>query len=284
MDRCRDIVKKYFSCFPLIFRIGVLYLNYGLISKNDKQKIDNIKEAIKLFIRVKEQSNDVFLKQMALHAEAISLMELGNADEIIDLFKDKNDLPSHKVILSHAYNVKGKVKEAKMELQESICNHILELFEAIPAYLIISADETQLFEKIYKRGVDLINTFNLKKIIPISIMPFYLTAAQGYLKNKNTEKCIDALEVYTEIVTSDIYPLKIVKEDDFFNLIESSAEKTPFGLSELPRDEKSLRQSMLDAVIEEPAFSVLSSEPRFNKLTAKLLNNVELKKQKEENP
>jgi hypothetical protein len=41
----------------------------------------------------------------------------------------------------------GKVKEAKMELQENICNHILELFE-----------------EIYKRGMDLVNTFNLKKI------------------------------------------------------------------------------------------------------------------------
>jgi len=275
VNRCREIVKKYFSCFPLVFRIGVLYLNYGLTSKDNKQKITTITEAIKLFIRVKEQSNDVHLKQAALYAEVTSLMILNNVNQVLDLLKDVNDSPSYKVILSQAYFMTGKVKEAKMELQESIYINIMKLFEAIPLYLIISIDDDYHFEMICKRAMDLINTFNLKKLVPTSIMPFYLAAAKGYVTNKNPEKSLDILEKYTEIVTSDIYPLKMVKGDDFFNLIESSAEKVPFGLTEMPRDEKSIRQSMADAVIEEPAFSALSMEPRFNKLTKILLNNIE---------
>jgi tetratricopeptide (TPR) repeat protein len=252
----------------------VLYINYGFVSKDDNQKIATIEEAIRLFIRVKEQSDDVHLRQIALYTEATSLMMLGKANEILDLLENVNDSPSYKVILSQAYNMTGKIKEAKMELQKSICSNILNIFEALPSYLIISVDDAQLFEEICKRGMEIINTFNLKNTAPASIMPFYLAAAQGYLKNNNLEQSLDILETYTEIATGDIYPLKIVKGDVFFNLIESSVEKTPFGLTELPRDEKSIRQSMADVVIEEPAFSVLSKEPRFSKLTEKLLNNI----------
>ena len=276
MNRCRDIVKKYFSCFPLVYRMALLYANYGLTSKDDEQKVSTLAEAKKLLVRVKEQSDDVDLKQLALYLEASCELMLGKPNELIDLLKDVKPLSPHpyKVLLSQAYLLTGKTKEAKMELQESLYFSMMELFDAIPPYLAICADDAERFEEVCKRAMALIDAFSLKELAPTCIMPFYLAAAQGYLSHQNFERSLDILEAYTDIATSDIYPLKIVKSDDFFHLIELSAKKAPFGLTELPRDEKSIRQSMADAVIENPVFSVLFDDPRFKSLAEKLTHNI----------
>jgi tetratricopeptide (TPR) repeat protein len=274
MNRCRDIVKKYFSCFPLLYRMGILYLNYCLISKDEEQKKSTIAEAKVLFIRVKEQSDDIELKQLALHLEATCETLLCNPNKIIDLLKNVKTAPPHKDLLAQAYLMTGKIKEAKMEFQESIYIDIMKLINTLPQYISICADDAEHFEVICKRGMELIDTFNLRELEPTSIMPFYLAAAQGYLTNKKSEKSLDILETYTNLVTSDIYPLKVMKVDKFFNLIKFSSENLPFGRTELPRNEKSIKQSMADAVIENPVFSILSDEPRFKKLTKKLINNI----------
>jgi len=53
MNRCREIVKKYASCFPLLFQMGLLFLGYGETAKDDEQKISTLAEAKELFARVK---------------------------------------------------------------------------------------------------------------------------------------------------------------------------------------------------------------------------------------
>ena len=273
MNRCRDISKKYHSCFPLILHIGLLYLNYGWTSKNEAQRISTVAEAKGLFIRVKEQSKETDLRKFALHLEATCEMMLGNPDETIGLLKDIVPSPPSDILLSQAYHVTGKAKEAKIELQRSICDNILRIFDCMPTYLVLCADDGPRFEETCRRCMEFIKIFNLKKLVPTAIMPFYLAAAQCYVTNENFEASLGMLETYTDIVTSDIYPLKLVKGDDFFDLVDGLAKKLPFGTPELPRDEKSIKQSMADAVIENPAFSIFSDEPRFKKLVEKLNKN-----------
>ena len=272
---CYEIMKKYFSCFPLLFQIGVLFTNYGWTAKDDEQKTSTIAEAKELFVRVKEQSNDICLKQAALNMEATCEMMLGNPNAIINLLEDIEPFPPYKTILSQAYLMLEETTKAKTILQESIYENILELFNTIPNYLAICEDDGPHFEELYKRAVVLIETFNLKYIFPTHTMSFYLAAAQGYLAIEKTDKSLDSLETYTSIATSgDMYPLKLVKKDNFFNLIGDYDEQALYGTAELPRDEKTIKQSMADAVIENPLFTVLANEPRFISLSEKLKNNI----------
>jgi len=273
MERCREILKKYFSCFPLIYRIALLYMNYSL-PMDKEQKDLLIMEAKKLLTRVKEQSNDIGLKQIALNMEATCELMLGNSNEIIELLKDVNPPPPHDVLLSQAYIMKGEIEKAKIELQRGMHFKIFGLFEEIPPYLMICAGETERFEEICRRAMELINLFNLKKLIPTTILPFYLAAAQGYLASNNIDKSLNILEEYTNVVTSDIYPLKFIKSDDFFDLIDKAAAELPFGQNESPRDEKSIKQDMANAVIANPVFTVLAEEAHFKSLTTKLIKNT----------
>ena len=276
MNRCRDIIKKYFSCFPLLFQIGSLYVNYGSVTKDDEQKACILSEAKELFIRVKNSSNNVELKQLALHSEAVCEMIIGNANNVVTLLENEKRYtpqPSIGAMLSQSYQVLGKAKEAKATLQEGILDSMISLLYDMPSYLAICTDDVSHFDEICRRTIILIELFNAKKLSPISILPFYLTAADGYVTIRNTEKALDMLEAYTEVATGDIFPL-VVKGDNFFTLIDEIHNKQlnerPFGMPEIPRDEQSVRLEITNTVISHPAFFALHENQRFQNLIQKL--------------
>jgi len=100
-------------------------------------------------------------------------------------------------------------------------------------------------------------------------LPFYIAAAAGYLAYGDAENSLAMLETYTEITTGDIFPLTH-RGDDFFTLIEQFQKELPFDLPDLPRDERSIKQDMVDAVINNPAFSVLHEMEQYQNLTKRL--------------
>ena len=87
----------------------------------------------------------------------------------------------------------------------------------------------------------------------------------------NTEKALEILERYAELVTSDIYPLQL-KGDEYFYLIDQWIEELDLG-NTLPRSEKVIRKSMADGVIKNPAFTILADDIRFKRIVEKLNNN-----------
>ena len=277
MNRCRDIIKKYFSCFPLLFQIGALFMNYSPASKDEENKISILTEAKALFIRVKTLCENIELKQLALHSEAVCEMMLCNSNKVIALLENEKRLfsfyPSIEVMLSQSYKELGDMQEAKIILQGSILNSFVALFYNIPHYLEINFDDIDHFEEICKRTIEMIEIFNAKKVYPMAILPFYISAAKGFLTNGNTNKALAMLETYTEIVTGDILPLT-PKRDNFFTFVEELHVKMlkdlPFGMPDLPRDEQSVKQSIIGAVVENPVFSVLDDEPRYKALSEKM--------------
>jgi hypothetical protein len=150
---------------------------------------------------------------------------------------------------------------------------VITFFYDIPYYLAICTDNANYFEEICRRAILMVEIFNAKKLSPISLLPFYLTAAEGYLTIGNIEKALVMLEAYTEVATGDIYP-QAIKGDDFFTLIEEFQNKQlnerPFGMPEVPHDEQSIKQKMIDAIINNLAFSVLHEKQQFQDIVKKL--------------
>jgi hypothetical protein len=60
--------------------------------------------------------------------------------------------------------------------------------------------------------------------------------------------------------------------DAFFDLLDSWLDQLDLG-TDLPRDDKTIRQSMYDMLVQNPVFLVLSEEQRFQKLTERLQRN-----------
>ena len=48
MEYCREITKKYFSCAPLLFQIGCLYVNHCSFAKTPPETLAVLEEAIEV--------------------------------------------------------------------------------------------------------------------------------------------------------------------------------------------------------------------------------------------
>jgi hypothetical protein len=162
--------------------------------------------------------------------------------------------------------------DAKAVLQVGIYQNIVVLFNFLPAYLMLCADDLSGFDEALRRALAVAQAFDMKRLHPSVLVGIYITAAQGYMMQGNREKALEMLKQYAEIVTGDIYPLHL-HGDDFFDLLEGWLDKLDLG-TDLPRDEKTIRKSMADVIIQNPAFSALSNEQRFKNIAEKLQNNV----------
>lgn len=269
MNHCREIVKKYFSCFPLLLQIGTLLLNHSTLADDADKTASIIAEARELFIRVRKESDDVELTKQALYLEASCSLALGNPNGVVELLNETiGPLFPTEPLLASAYQMTGKIEEAKRVLQVGAYQHIIALFALLPSYLLLCADDVERFEEIYRRILALAETFNIKELHPSALINFYISASQGYLTNGSVDKALELLEEYTDLIAGDIYPLQL-KGDDFFHLLDDWLAEFDLGTAP-PRDEKTIRQSMIDMVVNHTAFSILADERRFQSIVQRL--------------
>jgi transcriptional regulator with XRE-family HTH domain len=272
MTHCREIIKKYYACFPLLLQMGILIVNYCSLTRDKNQIASLIAEAKELFIQVKKESGDVKMADMALYMEAFCCINLGDPDTALELLegKDAVALPPE-LLMSSAYQMTGRGDKAKAVLQVGIYQNIVVLFNYFPAYLILCTDAPERYEEVLRRAFTVAEAFDLKHLHPAVLIGLYISAAQGYIAQGNMDKALDMLQKYTQIVTGDIYPLSL-HGDEFFNMLDSWLAELDLG-TEMPRDEKTVKQSMADAIINNPVFSSLTDEPRFRRIAEKLKNN-----------
>ena len=260
------ILKEYFSCYPLVLQIGVLYLNYSHVAKAEKKEAVLL-EAKKQFVRIKNESKDVALIKQSQNLEATALLMLNKPNEIIQLLgEDIPPLVSCDIIQSLAYQMTGDVKKAKYVIQVSNYQYLLTLIQQLATYLTFCTDDKKQFIKVYKRVVHLSEIFNFEELHPTSLMQVYMAGAQGFMTFNDEEGALEVLETYTNLVLSDIYPLAL-HGDDFFDMIDTWFLYIDYPL---PRDQKSVRLDIIQGVEMNPVFAPLQQNNRFQTLVAKL--------------
>lgn len=265
----RDLVKKYYACLPLLLQLGILLINHLELVKDQDRLPVLIEEAKALFRRVKEGSDDVAVKKKALYMEAFcGLMENDAEATLALLGGDVEPALPPEVLIASAYRLTGRITEAKATLQFGIYQNLVVLFNFFAAYLPLCADDDAKFDEVLDRAVTMAKTFDMRHLHPGVLAPLYLTAAQGYLMQGNHDRSIALLGAYADTVTGDIYPLKL-HGDAYFDLIDAELPNLDIG-DALPRDERTIRKSMIEAVRENPAFAPLAADPHFQKIVAKL--------------
>lgn len=275
IKHCREIIKKYYSCFPLLLQMGILLLNHGLLLKDREEQTALLQEAKELFVRVKVESQDVELARQALNLEAACCIYNADAKGALELLEDSNNrvMMPNETLTAMAYQMLGKNEDAKKTLQISMYQYILGLIDAFNLYSIFYINDKEKFEEIFHRVFKVAETFNMEKLHPTFLLKVYICAAQGYATLGEKDKALDILNKYTEISIGDIYPIEL-HGDDFFDLLDDWLLQLDLGINPVT-DEKTIKQNMLNSVICNPNFAVLKDNSRFKSIVEKLKNNCE---------
>lgn len=272
LTECRETIKKYYACFPLLLQMGLLMVNHVELVKGTPQAAALLEEARALFVRVKEESDEVPVTRKALYMEAYCSLITGDAKGALVLLEDSVEpaLPPE-ILMASAYQMTGRPKDAQEVLQVGIYQNIVVLFNFFPAYLNLCADDPDRFDEVLRRALALAELFDMKHLHPGVLVGLYICAANGYAARNDHDQALAMLEQYTEIVTSDIYPMRL-HGDDFFNLLDNWIARLDLG-DDLPRDDRTIRTSMYESIALNPAFAVLADDPRFHRIIARLQTN-----------
>lgn len=270
IQTCRDIVRKYYSCFPLLFHIGALLVNHSMLAGDREKTSSVLEEAKDLFVRVREESDDAELAYQSLLMEAFCALILGNAGEAAGLLEGtcRRIIMPAEPLLASAYQMLGKPKEAVSVMQVGIYQYLVSLFSELTDYLMLCTGDRKHFEQTFNRALEVAGAFELEKLHPLMFIRLYLNAALGFAAQGNQEKALDVLEKYAEFATGNIYPLRL-HGDEYFNAIGPWIDELDLG-SNIPRDERIVRRSMVEAVTDNPAFASLKGEFRYRRVVEKL--------------
>ena len=272
LGECRSIIKKYFSCFPLLLQMVVLLVNHHMLAEEKKNREAILKEAVELCTRIKTGSDDVWLSKDAASLEAVCYLMLQRPQEVLDILGDSiRPISADDASVAQAYQIMGNVSRAKEVMQISMYQHLIALTGATPAYLLLNADNGSRFEEILHRALSVAAAYDLERLQPNTMAQTYYIAAQVYSMQGSPEKALDMLQKYADICTTGFsYSLH---GDSFFDSIDGWLADLDLGTG-APRSEKVIKESMLQGVLANPAFTVLDKQPRYKSILEALRINL----------
>ena len=274
IQHCQDIIRKYYSCFPLLFQIGTLLLNHCTLTADQEKREQILEQAAGLFVRVRTESDDVRLGNYALNMEAYCQLLLNRPRNVLELLDESRLLQpdSPAVLLAGAWQMTGNPQKAKTLLQTEIYKTLIALFGLFPSYVNLCLDDQKNFDQTCRYILAVSDLFSLDTLHPGVLLPCYLAMAQGMLFFQRQEEALLMLEKYTDLAAGDIYPLRL-HGNSYFDLLDQWIDESIDLGDYPPRDESVIRRSMTEGLTKNPAFAVFETNPRFQELIRRLKAN-----------
>lgn len=269
-ERCKEVVRQYYSCWNLLFAIAELFVNHASQAGDPAKTASIYEEASTLFERVEQESRDVVLARSALSMRAYCFLALQQPVDAIDLLEEIEEVPiSTQQLLAKAYAMKGDTEKAKNVLQKQLYQNVLALFGTFPDMIELYADDPEKIDACIQNAVDFGKIFNLEELHPASCFTLYLTAASVCNSASKSDLALDLLEAYTDLVTRrSVFPLKL-KGNAFFDRLEPYFSSLNLG-THLPRNEALIRKDLVSTVTQNPAFQTLQENKRFQQIIRRL--------------
>lgn len=269
-QRCKEIIKKYYSCWSLLFAMGELLVNHAQ-QTGDLTKASKIhEEAVALFERVEQESHDTALARSALSMRAYCFLALQRPVDAIDLLEGIKESPiTIDQLLAKAYAMKGDIEKAKDVLQKQLYQNVLSLFGTFPDMISLYADDSSKMDVCLKKAMDFGKVFDLDQLHPASYFSFYLIAASVYHSIGKNDQALNLLEAYTDLATQkDVFPLTL-KGNDFFDRLNPFFASLNLG-THMPRSETLVRKDIVSTIARNPAFQTLHEDKRFQQIVNRL--------------
>jgi len=268
-DQLKKYLKKYHNSYFLHLQMGNLLINH--LDRVDPARVPEINAfAEGIFKRVMNATANPKLKHEATYSLAYCYLVSGKADEIIDLLKDAVDtmLPPE-IMMAHAYQIKGNAREAKAILQGYVFQCLVGMLNACPTLAFLNLDAPEKAIRWFQWVEKTIEVFEFSRINAFGEGQMHLAYAKACVMTGRTDEALDQLDYFAGVVSDPAnYPI-VFKMSEMFDSIEGLYEKLDLGKG-AHRSDKTIRESCLAAVTQDPAFAPLADNARYQDIVARI--------------
>lgn len=140
MEDCRKAVKQYYSCYPFLLQVVVLWLNHFMLTKDLEEQQAILSEAEALCTKIVEESAELSLCNNASLLKVAVMLQLGKPEEALSEIEEKRILivlPS-KATPCLSKRTEPLVKQKAVSYtQFSMFSHLINLVSSATHYLLI---------------------------------------------------------------------------------------------------------------------------------------------------
>lgn len=273
IEEVRQFIRKYDSCYPLLFAMAQLYLNNFILAVSREEQDVILNEGVKLLQRIQEESDDTLLKKDAMSMEAMYCIIQKKPERVFELlgYKAGPRIPQEQFIIT-AYQMLGESDRAMEMLQVVLYQILLELMDNLSCYFQL-ADRDEAKEECLKRMCGLEEAFELDRLLPHKMVGVYLAGASYYALHQRDADAIGQLKRIVRLAQKELSNFSI-HGDAFLDRFEGAMKG--FGITgKLPRDWRLVKKDLFCSIAENPVFEPMKGNPEFKRLVRQLERALE---------
>lgn len=277
MEESYEYVKHYYSCYPLLLQIALLWLNHSMLSDKSEVQEKVLEAAAGLLLRVENTAGDMALCSDAAAMRALICLMRGRADEVVELLEESNSpiriMTQTDTVLTQAYQMRGDREKADSFTQCCMYRHIFSVIANAGQYLSIHAGELPVIAETVSRVEQIDRAYALSKLNPNVMAQFAYQAAVSFASCGEKDLVLLQLGRYVECLAELMSEEEMVLHGDaYFNRMNEWFEQLDLG-PYAPRNRKTVEQS-LPQTLTHPAFAALVGDPEFERIKKKLAGAV----------
>lgn len=276
MEKSRDYVKKYYSCYPFLFQVCSLWLNHFMLAEGQERQMEVLTEISGLCCHIMSGCRDIGICEDTAILKASVDLQLGRAEEAIETMEEivnpyRLSTQSDGVLIQ-AYMLAGKKEEAESFTQMSMYLHLMNLAAGATQYIVLHSDNLEICEETILRFQKVADAYHLETLHPNTVAGFSYQAAMVYCMHGKREKALDMLNRYAAAVDYLLTGENLTSHDDaYFNRISGWYEQLDIG-SDAPRDKRVILEGAIQA-LNHPAFAVLEESAEYQRIKDMLADN-----------
>lgn len=267
MEKLKEYLRRYASCFPFLNQMTVLLLNHAYLYENQAEIYEQILTICK---RIEEKSGDASLiKESQIMASMVHL-QLNQPEEVLNILGESSkNIQMDNELIAMAYQMMNKTEKASEILQASIFQYLLYFVQDTLNYMVCHMQEQNICNQVIHRIGGIVQLFELDQLHPFTAVGFYLSTANVYAMRQDKEAVLTQLEHIMHVVELHQGDFHVLKGDAFFNQIDAWLEELDLGPN-APRNEHSIKDTLIQSLEQNPSFTFIHEEFRYKNIIEKL--------------
>lgn len=279
MEESQELVKKYYSCYPFLQQISILWLNHAPLAPDPARQEQIRENIVGLCDRIIENCRDIGICNNAIAIKSMIDLQSGKAQRVIETMEevlDVNRIEDKGTLLTMAYMAVGELENADKTAQVCMYRSLSDLLGFGLHLMMLHKKEWEYSMAIEKRLDSVVESFQIEKLNPNMAASYHYQAAVclcEFLKDgaeQAEERILHHLQQYTLSARRLLKEGIVLHGDDFFTKLDEWYEELDLGTKGV-RSEKLVKESVLEG-LHYPDFQKLSNQQKLEKFRRMILS------------